>query len=439
MPQNAVSGGTAHDIAASVEQALARGEWRDGDSLPAIRRLAADLHVSPVTVAAAYRLLRSRGFVIGQGRRGTRVRSGVAQIAGARIARQTPPLHDLASGNPDPELLPAISPLLRTLDYAPPRYGEDPVFRPLATFARGELSADGVAADALFVASGTLDAVERLLQAHARPGDRVAVEDPTLPAVIELVESCGLAVEPLEIDAEGPTAASVDRALRRRIGAMLITSRAQNPTGAAMTRERAAALKGLLRRRRDVLVIESDPAGPVAGAPLASLCDRSHPLWAVIRSTSKFLGPDLRVAIVAGDPLTIGRARRRQSLGARWVSHLLQHLAYVAWSDPASARRLVRAGEIYALRRTRLLAALAAKGIRVQAASGFNVWLPVRAETAVVQALASRGWAVAAGEGFRLRTGPGVRVTTATLSSADAQTFAADFEDAARGFDVVPA
>jgi DNA-binding transcriptional regulator YhcF (GntR family) len=46
-----------------------------GQRLPAIRELAKTLRVSPVTVAAAYRLLRTRGLAVGDGRRGTVLRA----------------------------------------------------------------------------------------------------------------------------------------------------------------------------------------------------------------------------------------------------------------------------------------------------------------------------------------------------------------------------
>ena len=126
-------------------------------------------------------------------------------------------------------------------------------------------------------------------------------------------------------------------------------------------------------------MIENDPAGPVAGAAGITL-RRSAKHWAVVRSTSKFLGPDLRVAALAGDDLTIARVEGRQALGPRWVSTILQQLVLRLWSDPSSGRLLARAAEIYAQRRSALLAALAGRGIVAHGRSGFNVWIPVRDE-----------------------------------------------------------
>ncbi len=56
---------------------IERGELRAGDALPTVRQLAGDLGVAPNTVARAYAELQEEGLVTSNGRRGTRVASGV--------------------------------------------------------------------------------------------------------------------------------------------------------------------------------------------------------------------------------------------------------------------------------------------------------------------------------------------------------------------------
>ena len=168
-----------------------------------------------------------------------------------------------------------------------------------------------------------------------------------------------------------------------------------------------------------------------AGAPPITLTG-ARARWAIVRSTTKFLGPDLRVALVAGDELTLARMRGRQAVSTRWVSHVLQYLALALWSDPSSGRQLARASDTYAQRREALIAALAAHRVEVKAPSGLNVWIPVRHESLVVEQLAERGWAVAARERFRLQSGPGIRVTTSALAPEAAVRFAADLVSAMR-------
>jgi DNA-binding transcriptional MocR family regulator len=433
---NKISGGTAAEIANSVEQ---HARTADADQqLPTIRDLAATLKVSPVTVAAAYRLLHARGVAVGHGRRGTRLRArSVPQLPTLRSATQG--VTDLASGNPDVELLPSIDSALRGLRADTHLYGEPAELRSLISFATTEFEADGVPARAVTVTSGALDAVERVLREHTRTGDRVIVEDPALPGFLDLIASRGLTPQPCAIDEEGLRPEAFERALTPQTKALIVTPRAQNPTGAAMTARRAADVSRLLRRRSHMVLIEVDPVGPVSGVAAVTLTDPQPEFWVSVKSTSKFLGPDLRVAVVAGDGATIARVERRQSLGVRWVSHLLQRLTLMLWSDPSSGRRFARAAEVYAQRRRALVDALAAHKIAAYGRSGFNVWIPVREETATVQALAERGWGVAAGERFRLRSAPAIRVTTSALAADEAQRFAEDFVAALRSRAPAPA
>src|SRR5688572_10525637 len=426
------AGKTARGLARSIEEAVHAGTLQPGEPLPPIRQLAASSRLSPVTVAAAYRQLHSRGIVVGQGRRGTRVRPNPASPglpADQRAAAEG--LIDLATGNPDPDLLPPLAPALGSVSAGPHLYGEPSLNGRLVTFAAGEFAADGVPADHVTVVSGALDGVERLFREHLRPGDRVGVEDPSLPALLDLIGGSGFHAVPVQIDGDGPRPDSLSDAIARGVRSIVITPRAQNPTGAVISKARATELARVLKGHADVLVIENDPGGPVAGASYETV---SHTLkrWAVVRSVSKFLGPDLRLALVAGDELTLARVQGRQSLGVRWVSHVLQELALALWSDPSSGRRLAQAADVYSARRRALVDALARQNVSVDARSGFNVWVPVREETAAVQHLAACGWAVAPGERFRIRSGAAIRITTASLPVNVADALAADIAVAVR-------
>ncbi len=424
-----LTGSTAAEISASAERELRSGRLRGGDRLPPVRALAGQLGVSPGTVAAAYKALRLRGITVGDGRRGTRVAHRPAvtgPAAAASLAPSVPPgVRDLASGNPDPSLLPDIRPYLRDLSRAPLRelsrlYGEPPYLPELVGLARVQLTADGVPADAIAVVGGALDGVERALQAHLRPADQVVVEDPGYPGVLDLVAALGLSALPVAVDAEGVLPAAFERAMAGGARAAVITPRAQNPTGAALSEARARQLRAVLREHPEVLVIEDDHAGVISGAPAVTLAHRRRQRWAVIRSVSKALGPDLRFAVVAGDEATVALVEGRRQLGAGWVSRILQRLVVALWSDPSVPALMARAASEYAARREALVGALAAAGVNVEAPSGLNVWVPVHEEQAVVARLLAQGWLVAAGERFRRHSRPAVRVTVARLSPDDA-------------------
>jgi DNA-binding transcriptional MocR family regulator len=416
--QNYISGGTAVNIAGSVESAVANGHLDSGALLPPVRSLADSLRVSPATVASAYRLLQDRGVVVADGRRGTRIRP-MAPISVPREAPVPKGVRDLSDGNPDAELLPDLDVALRKLSMGSRLYGEELNDPDLLDLAREQFAADGIANANVSIVSGAMDGIERVLREHLRAGDRVAVEDPSFTGVLDLLNALSLVVVPVPLDDEGILAADLKKAIRS-CDALIVTPRAQNPTGAAFSTRRARELRKVLTSRQDLLIIEDDHAGAVAGADYISIIDRTREKWAVVRSVSKSLGPDLRVALLAADALTHARVEGRQTLGVRWVSHILQRLVVLLARDRAPAK----AGRLYTERRNALVAALRDRGIAAYGASGLNVWIPVPEENATIQTLMQSGWAVRAGERYRIATPPAIRVTIAALEPRDAIRFA---------------
>jgi DNA-binding transcriptional MocR family regulator len=426
--QTFITGSSAVAIASSVEAALNSGQASPGTLLPTVRMVAEQLSVSTATVAAAYRLLRDRGVVVTDGRRGTRLRHGAPVAAAARFLPLPGGVRDLASGNPDPDLLP----VLQMKNVRQRLYNEELNNRSLIELAARIFSEDGIPAAHLGVVSGGLDGIERVLREHLRPGDRVAVEDPCFTGITDILAALALTPVPVALDQQGPQPLLLRSVLQRDVKAFVVMPRAQNPTGAAITRERQSALREILAAHRDVLLIEDDHAGSVAGAEYLTLVDESRPRWAVVRSMSKSLGPDLRLALLAGDGETVARVEGRQTLGIRWVSHLLQNLVVGLLRDAKTAKLLRRAAATYKERREALISELHRRGITAYGASGVNVWIPVVEESLTVQALLQCGWAVRAGEVYRIKSGPAIRVTTAGLKPEDAIRLADDIESILR-------
>jgi DNA-binding transcriptional MocR family regulator len=423
MTQHPITGRGAKQIAASVERGIETGALAPGDPLPPVRQLAQRLGVSPTTVAAAFAELRARGLVLAHARSRTTV-SWRPPVLGAAPPLAVPAgVRDLASGNPDPALLPALAPLLRRLEPPNALYGCEQALPELLELAAAELHAEGIDAEQLAVVSGALDGVERVVQARLRPGDVVAVEDPGFAGLYDVLRAHGLALAPVALDARGMLPDALEAALAGGAAAVVVNVRGQNPTGASLDPARAAQLRRVLVRFPDVLVLEDDHLGPIAGAPRVTLT-AGRTAWAAARSLAKSLGPDLRVAVLAGDAHTISRVRGRQAVGPGWVSHLLQQLAVTLWRDPDVAAALAETTATYRERRGRFTAALQARGIAHAGGSGLNVWIPVPEETRVVQALRERGWAVAPGARFRLRSERAIRVTTSTLAAEEAERLA---------------
>lgn len=416
-----ITGRRASEIAASVEQAVGAGELQPGEVLPPLRELAVYLEVNPNTVAAAYRTLRDRGVIETAGRRGSRVRPRPASTSREALRVEVPPgVRDASDGNPDTALLP---PLERALAEAAARnsrrpvlYGDSAVVEDLEALARSAFTAEGVPEAPLAVTSGSLDAIERVLSVHLRPGDTVAVEDPGWGSLLDLIPALGLRAVPVGVDDDGPRPEQLTRALQEGVRAVVVTDRAQNPTGAAISRARAAELRTLLADHPGVLLIEDDHGHGIVDLPLHPLAGATDH-WALVRSTAKAYGPDLRLAVLTGDGLTIDRVRGRQRLGPGWVSHLLQDTVVHLWRT--SAVEPVAVAAAYGRRREALISALAQRGVPARGRSGMNVWVPVPDETGAVARLLHSGWAVAPGARFRMQSPPGIRITVSNLTDTD--------------------
>lgn len=400
---------------------MGAGELTPGQLLPPMRELALQLGVNPNTVAAAYRTLRERGVIETAGRRGSRVRSKPATTGRDYIRVEVPAgVRDVANGNPDPALLPPLAPAFAAAaeqgDREPVLYGEATVDPELARLAREALDADGVPEGPLAVASGSLDVIERVLAAHLKPGDTVAVEDPGWGSLLDLVPALGLRVAPVGVDDEGPRADDVRKALESGARALIITDRAQNPTGASVTATRARALRAVLEDHPDILLIEDDHGHGIVDLPLHPLAGVTRH-WAFVRSVAKAYGPDLRLAVLTGDEVTVDRVHGRHRLGPGWVSRITQRAVVQLWAEGVLDTAEVAAA--YRERRDRLIGALAERGVEAYGRSGLNVWIPVPDETGAVSRLLHAGWAVAPGARFRMSAPQGIRVTVSALVTTE--------------------
>ena len=424
-----IEAASAAELVQSVEHAVAAGRMLPGERLPSVRKLAVEVGLSPVTVASALGELRRRGVVVTESRRGTRIGER-PPIGSARTAQPVPAgARDLSQGNPDRALLPDLKRALAGTNLPQRLYGEPAALPELAELAREQFAADGIVGATPCILSGALDGIERVLEAHLRPGDRVAVESPGYAALFDLLRARGLLLAPVEIDERGMLPAALTTALDRGASAAILTPRGQNPTGAALDGERARELGDTFAAFPRTLVIEDDHLGDVAGCRLhTTVSGRAR--WAATRSVAKALGPDLRLAMLCGDEQTLARVQGRQQCGPGWVSYILQRLVLGLLEDPHVRASIERASAVYAQRREALITALGEHGIDATAASGLNVWVAVADETGVVGALAQRGWVLAPGAPYRLGDSPpAVRITIATLHEHESQRLARELAD----------
>lgn len=438
---DAIAGTTASEVTDSVRDLVEQGAISPGDALPSVRALADHLGINRNTVVSAYRQLAALGLIESRGRAGTRV-TGSRPVAQEGFAADSV-LRDVGTGNPNPSLIPAQGDALSRVGGRAVLYGEPVIDPDLQEWAdewmRGDLPDDLPAR--LTITGGAVDAVERLLAQALTRDDAVALEDPCFLASIQTVRLGGYRAVAVPVDDEGMTVAGLQAALDAGVRAIVCTPRAQNPTGVSLSDDRAEQLRAVLADHPYVLLIEDDHFSLLSQQPYRSLIGPNHRRWALIRSVSKFLGPDMCLAVAASDPHTADRLAMRLSPGTTWVSHLLQRLTHALVTDPGARELIAGAGAHYATRNAAFAdrfraPEVAEAGIRATLGDGLNLWvgLPIRARD-VCDELMRRGWLARPGDEFVLADASAthrLRLTVHDLAEADAERLVGDLVNAVR-------
>ncbi|MEJ7635462.1 aminotransferase class I/II-fold pyridoxal phosphate-dependent enzyme [Aeromicrobium sp.] len=419
---------SARGIAEGISRAIRDGALPAGSQLPPIRRLATEFHCSPTTVSAAWTILTRAGLIHSNRRLGTTVipqsPSGRGRYRRA-LERTTTLSIDLSTGVPDPALLPDLAASLSRVGVcqAAATYVTEPVLPELGEHLR---STWAFPADTITVVDGAMDALDLIVTTHLQFGDRVVVENPSFPPLLDLLDAAGVRIVPVDLDDEGIRPEALSAALRSEPRAVFLQPCAQNPTGASFTKRRADELAGVMEGH-DAFVVENDSTGMIAASSLHSIGARLPGRCLHVRSFSKSHGPDLRLAAVGGAAALVEPIVNRRFLGQSWTSHLLQRVLLDLLTHDESVAQIDRAAREYARRRVALIRALAHHDVVVRGGDGLNIWLPVVDEAAALIALSGRGIGVAPGRPFWVGADPAhhVRVTSGLIAEDTAMIGAA--------------
>jgi len=410
---------SAKGIALALSAGIDRGLVRAGERLPPIRRAARDLQVAPATVSAAWSRLARAGLIETDGRRGTRIREAAVGPRRYRRALDSGAgwRVDLSTGLPDPHLLPDLHAALQRVpaDGTTHSYLEEPVVPALREVIEASWP---FAPGSLTVVDGAMDAHSQFVAAHLRFGDRVAVEQPCFPPLLDLLEMAGVVPFGIGYDAEGPVVADVLAAVDAGAKVLFFQPWGQNPSGQSLTADRAERLAAALVRR-DVLVVEDDSAGGTPSGVPVSLGARMPDRTLLVRSFSKTHGPDLRLAAIGGPSAVVDPIVERRYLGQGWSSRLVQSILLDLLTDERSRALVAQSQRTYAARTAAMADALAARGVVVPGRDGINLWVPVAEQGAALLHLAAAGVRAASGDPFWIAAPPTdhIRVTTASIDA----------------------
>ena len=424
---------SARGIAAAVGRLISSGELPVGTRLPTVRDLSKELGVSPTTVSEAWQSLAAVGAIDARGRQGTFVRQPTGPATPRRYRRVTEGpgrfALDLSTGTPDPALLPDLRPVIARVSRQSltSSYLDQPVLPELAARVRADWPFH---AEELTVVDGAMDALDRVAGVVVRLGDRVAVEHPTFPPLLDLLDLLGAEVIGIDLDEQGMVPSGLAAALAAGATAVFLQPRAHNPTGITLTAQRGRELAALLANS-DALVVEDDHSGDIASGALVSLGKWLPQRTVHIRSYSKSHGPDLRLAAVGGAGDVVSAVANRRLLGPGWSSRILQAVLLEMLDHQPTIDAVAAARVEYAARRSAVTAVLAAAGVGFTGTDGINLWMQVADERSAMLTLAAQGIGAAPGEPFMVRDdAPSLRVTVGNIHHSVME-YAARLADAA--------
>jgi len=424
---------SAKGIAAAIGRLISAGDLAPGHRLPTVRELSRSLGVSPTTVSEAWQSLAKVGAIDARGRQGTFVRQPTGPGSPRRYRRITEgPGHfalDLSTGTPDPALLPDLGPVIARVSRQSltSSYLDRPVLPALDERLRASWP---FPLDDLTVVDGAMDALDRIAEVVVHLGDRVVVEHPMFPPLLDLLEQLGAEVVGIDLDDEGMVVEQLRAAMGGDPVAVFLQPRAHNPTGVTMTVRRATAIAEVLADSR-AIVVEDDHSGDIANGQLVSLGRWLPDRTVHIRSYSKSHGPDLRLAAVGGAGEVVRAVANRRLLGPGWSSRILQAVLLEMLDHEPTLASVAAARTEYARRRAAVAGVLADRGVPVTGTDGINLWMEASDERSALLTLAAQGIGAAPGEPFLVRPDrPHLRVTVGLVGEG-ADRLAAQLADAA--------
>jgi GntR family transcriptional regulator, regulator for abcA and norABC len=348
-------------IADYIEEGITSGEFPPNSILPSERKLANELGVNRSTIISAYEELESTGMVLRKKGSGTRVSSDIWGISHKRIPNwgryidygsflpnlplvqkirketQENDIINLSSGELSPELFPAKQfqsilsqvPFDAQLGYDHPQGNLQ--LRETITDHLKETKQIETDPSSILITSGAQQALHLIVQCLLKPGDTVAIEDPSYCYSLPIFQSAGLKTFLLPIDENGINPEDIISLHKKhRIRMVFVNPTFQNPTGTVLSPSRRMRLLEL-SSELGLPIIEDDPYSLTSfdGKNIPTLKSKDQNGTVLyISSLSKIVASGLRIGWVIGPRRVIERladAKQQVDFGhsifPQWVAH----------------------------------------------------------------------------------------------------------------------
>jgi GntR family transcriptional regulator/MocR family aminotransferase len=260
----------------------------------------------------------------------------------------------------------------------------------------------------IIVVSGSQQALDLIARVLVKPGDGVAVEDPSYQGAVAVLAAAAANLIPVPVDREGLDPGRIPNSAR----IAFVTPSHQFPTGVTLPLARRLALLEWACRR-NAMVVEDDYDGEFRyeGQPLESLQGLDRASRVIFTGTfSRTVFPALRIGYLVSPKSLVRAFTAAKWLSDRQTPSLEQKALAEFISSGLYERHLLRSRRRNAARRAALLEAIRKYlGDRVEvtgegAGAHVVVWpRDALAEDKIIAAAAARGVAVYGVSTYRLK------------------------------------
>lgn len=348
-------------LAASIENGIADGTFPLDKPLPSERGLAKALGINRSTVIAAYDELEANGLIDRTRGSGTTISKDIWGMAKKRIPSWnryieagaflpnlpvTQRIHkemaehkviNLASGELSQDLFPLATlreitsnrSFIGTLGYDHPQ-GSAILRETLCDHVKQFRGID-TTPSSILITSGAQQALHLVVQCLLKPGDAVAIEDPSYHYNLPVFQSAGIKTHYLKVDKDGMNPDDItDLYKKHRIRMIFLNPIFQNPTGTLLSEERRKKVLEL-SSAYGIPVVEDDPYSltSFSGERMQTLksWDRyGNVLY--ISSLTKIVASGLRIGWIIGPRAVIERlsdAKQQVDFGhasySQWIAN----------------------------------------------------------------------------------------------------------------------
>jgi GntR family transcriptional regulator, regulator for abcA and norABC len=327
-------------LAEYIEMGIADGTFPPDRPLPSERYLAKELNINRSTVVAAYDELESNGLIQRSRGSGTTISKDIWGITKKRIPSwnryieagsflpnlpvtqrirremEEHKLINLASGELSEDLFPldtlreiiSTRTFIGSLGYDHPQGSailRETITKHVKQFRKIETNPSSI-----LITSGAQQALHLVVQCLLKPGDAVALEDPSYQYNLPIFKSAGLKTYSLSVDKDGINPEElVALHKKHRIRMIFLNPAFQNPTGALLHKNRRKTILEI-SSEYGIPVVEDDPYSLISFSgeeisTLKSMDLNGNVLY--ISSLSKIVASGLRIGWIIGPKSVIER------------------------------------------------------------------------------------------------------------------------------------